>query len=99
MVNPSSEVVVLPSFSCVGDLVPVPAVSVARWELGPPEMDGHLPDHLEDIVGGSHPSLGEVGRLTLRNILHRYSHVFPAPREPVTGRTTSVQHDIVYCRL
>ena len=32
MVNPSSEVVVLPSFSCVGYLVPVSAVSVARAE-------------------------------------------------------------------
>ena len=79
MVNPSSEVVVLPSFSCVGDLVPVSAVSVARSELCPPEMDGPLPDHLEDIVGGSHPFLGEI----------------PAAGEPVTGRTTSVQHEIM----
>ena len=30
MVNPSPEVVVLPSCSCVGDLVLVSAVSVAR---------------------------------------------------------------------
>ena len=32
MVNPSSEVIVLPSFSCVGYLVPVSAVSVACAE-------------------------------------------------------------------
>ena len=95
MVNPSSEVVVLPSFSCVGDLVPVSAVSVARSELESPEGGGTLPDHLEDIVVGSHPSLGEVGRRSLRNLLHRYAHVFPAPGEPVTGRTTSVQHEIL----
>ena len=44
---------------------------------------------------GSHPSLGEAGRLLLRNLLHRYEHVFPAPGEPVTGRTTSVQHEIL----
>ena len=95
MVNPSSEVVILPSFSCVGDLVPVSAVSVARSERGPLVMDGPLPDHLEDIMGGSHPSLGEAGRLSLRNILLWYAHVFPAPGEPVVGRTMSVQHEIV----
>ena len=56
---------------------------------------GTLPDHLEDIVTGSHPSLGEAGRLLLRNLLHRCAHVFPAPGEPVTGNTTSVQHEIL----
>ena len=69
MVNPSSDVIVLPSFSCVGNL--------------------------EDIVTGSHPSLGEAGRLSLRSLLHRYDHVFPAPGEPVTGHTTPVQHEIL----
>ena len=54
-----------------------------------------LPDHLKDIVTGSHPSLGEAGRLLLRELLHRYEHVFPAPGEPVAGRTTSVQHEIL----
>ena len=53
-----------------------------------------LPDHLENIVTGSHPSLGEAGRLLLRNLLHRYEHMFPAPGEPVTGCTTSFQHEI-----
>ena len=28
-------------------------------------------------------------------LLHRYEHVFPASGEPVTGRTTSVQHEIL----
>ena len=54
-----------------------------------------MPDHLEDIVTGPHPSLGEAGRLLLRELLHWYKHVFPAPGEPVTGRTTSVQHEIL----
>ena len=54
-----------------------------------------MPDHLEDIVAGSHPSLGEAGRLLLRSLLHRYEHVFPTPGEPVTGHTTSVQHEIL----
>ena len=58
-------------------------------------MNRHLPDHLEDIVTGSHPSLGEEGWTALRNILHQYAHVFLAPSELVTGRTTSVQHEIV----
>ena len=44
---------------------------------------------------GYHPSLGEEGRRLLRDLLHRYEHVFPAPGEPVTGRTTSVQHEIL----
>ena len=74
----------------------VSAVSVALAELAPPgEMCETLPVHLEDIVTGSHPSLGEGGRLLLRNLLHRYEHVFPAPAEPVTGHTTSVQHEIL----
>ena len=90
MVNPSLEVVVLPSFSCVGYLVPVSAVSVARAESVSSNEEGRaLPDHLEDIATGSHPSLGEAGRLSLRGLLHRYAHVF------VTGHTTSVQHKIL----
>ena len=93
-VHPGSDVVVLPSFSCVGDLVPVSAVSVARLEFVSPGVGRTLPEHLEDIVVGSHPSLGGVGRMTLRNILHQYGHVFPASGEPVTGRTTTVQHKI-----
>ena len=71
MVNPSSEVVVLPSFSCVGYLVAVSAVSVARAEsVSSKEEGGALPDHLEDIVTGSHPSLGEAGRMSVRGLLH-----------------------------
>ena len=54
-----------------------------------------LPDYLEEIVQGSHPSLGEPGRQLLRDLLLLYRHVFPAPGEPVTGRTSTVQHDIV----
>ena len=36
LVNPGSDVVVLPSFSCVGDLVPASVVSVARSTVGSP---------------------------------------------------------------
>ena len=50
--------------------------------------------YLEETVNGSHPSLGEPGRQLLRDLLSRYRHVFPAPGEPVTGRTSTVQHDI-----
>ena len=95
-VNPNAEDIVLPSFTFVGDLVPVSAVSVALADsalLG--EECETLPDHLEDIVTGSHPSLGEAGRRLLRNLLHRYEYVFSAPGEPVTGRTKSVQHEIL----
>ena len=95
MINPNAEIV-LPSFTCVGKLVPVSAVSVALADPGLPD-DGCviLPDHLEEIVMGSHPSLGEAGRRLLRELLHWHKDVFPAPGEPVTGRTTSVQHEIL----
>ena len=89
-----SDVVVLPSFSCVGTLVPVSAVSVARSVMIVMKTGRALPEHLKDIVAGSHSSLGEEGQAMLRTILIKYAHVFPAPGEPVTGRATAVQHDI-----
>ena len=76
--------VVLPSFSCVGELVQVSVVSADQ------EANRPLPGHLEDIVTGSHSFLGDLGRATLRNILHKYVHVFLAPGEPVTRRTRAV---------
>ena len=83
--------VVLPSFSCVGELVPV---SVARSAVTLLGVNRTFPAHLEDIVVGSHPFLGPERRARLRTILHQYAHVFHAPGEPVTGRTTAVRHDI-----
>ena len=94
LINPGSDMVVLPSLLCVGNLVPVSAVLFARTVVIAPEPKQTLPEHHKDIVTGSHPSLGEEGRDTLRNILHQYTHVFPAPGEQVTGRTTAVQHNI-----
>ena len=94
VVNPSADVVVLPSVLCVTELVPVLAVSVARSKVVPLGVDRTLPEHLEDIVVGSHPSLRFEGQAKLRNILHQYAHVFSAPGEPVTGRTTAVRHEI-----
>ena len=93
IVNPNAEVVVLPSFTCIGKLEPVAAISVALADSGH-LMDGPaaLPEY---FVAGSHPSLGDAGRQQLRDLLFHYRHVFPAPGEPVTGRTTSVQHGIV----
>ena len=77
-------------------LVPVSAVSVAQSELQLPTNTAVvLPEYLEDIVQGSHTSLGDTGRQSLRDLLHRYEHVFPAPGEPVTGQTKSVQREIV----
>ena len=34
------------------------------------------------------------GRTALTDILHKYSHVFPAPGDPVTGHTLVVCHEI-----
>ena len=95
MINLSEEEVVLPSGSLIGTLVPVLSVSVARsMDCVPGSGTTELPDYLEDIVQGSHTSLGESGRQLLRDLLLKYEHVFPAPGEPVTGRSKSVQHDI-----
>ena len=95
-VNPNVEVVVLPSCTLIGKLVPVAAISVAMEDTGlPNDGPAALPEYLEEIVGGSHPSLGDAGRQLLRDLLFRCRHVFPAPEEPVTGRTTAVQHDII----
>ena len=96
MVNPNAEEVVLPSFTCVGKLVPVSAISMALADPGlPREECAILPEHLEDIVAGSHPSLGDSGRQLLRDLLYRYRHEFPVPGDPVTGRTMLVQHEIL----
>ena len=96
IVNPNVEVVVLPGLTLIGKLVPVVAISVAIEDTGPPNNGPvALPEYLEEIVKGSHPSLGDAGRQLLRDLLFRYRHVFPAPGEPVTGRTTKVQHDII----
>ena len=94
LVNPGSDVVVFPFFLCVGNLVLVSAVSVARSAIVSQGVGRTFPEHMEDIVAGSHPFLGGEGRTTLRSILHQYDHVFPADGEPVTGCTTAVQHEI-----
>ena len=96
IVNPNAEIVVLPGYTFIGKLVLVAAILVAMEDPGLPN-DGPtaLPEYLEEIVAGFHPSLGDAGRQLLRDLLFRYSHVFPAPREPVTSRSKAVQHDII----
>ena len=96
VINPGSDVVVLPPFSCVGDVVQVSAVTVARTLSTRPEATllRPLPPHLKEIVTGSHSSLGADDRAALTDILHKYSHVFPAPGDPGTGRTQVVRHEI-----
>ena len=95
MINMSEEEMVLPNGSLIGTLVPVLSVSVARsMECVPSTGTVELPDYLEDIVRGSHTSLGDSGRQLLRDLLHKYKHVFPAPGEPVTGRSKTVLHEI-----
>ena len=96
MINPNAEEVVLLCRTCIGQLVCISVVSVARSELHLPTNTAVvLPEYLEDIVQESHTSLGDTGRQALRDLFNRYEHVFPAPGEPVTGRTKSVQHEIV----
>ena len=86
IINPNAEEVVLPCGSSVGNLVPVLSVSMARSTQYLSETTTEkLPEYLEDIVRGAHASLGDTGRQSLRDLLHKYEHVFPAPGEPVTG--------------
>ena len=95
MINLGEEEVVLPSGSLIGTLEPVLSVSVARsMDCVPEPGTLKLPDYLEDIVWASHPTLGESGHQLLRDLLLKYEHVFPAPGEPVTGRSKSVQHEL-----
>ena len=88
MVNPNTEEVVLPSFTLLGKLVPVSPISVALADPGlPNEEHAILPEHLEDIFEGSHPSLGDSGRQLHRDLLYQYRHVFPAPAtQSLVGR-------------
>ena len=68
IINPNAEEIVVLWKTCVGKLVPISAVSVVLWELQlPVDKVVSLPEHLEDIVEGSHPSLGETGRRLLRD--------------------------------
>ena len=96
IVNPNAEVVVLPGLTLIGKLVLVAVISVAIEDTGPPNNGPiALPEYLEEIVKGSHLSLGDAGRELLRDLLFHYRHVFPAPGDPVTGRTKTVQHNII----
>ena len=75
-----AEVVVLPGLTLIGKLVPVAAISVAMEDKGiPNDGPAALPEYLEEIVGGSYPSLGDTGRQLLRDLIFYYRHVFPAP--------------------
>ena len=66
IINPNAEEVVLPCRASIGQLVPISAVSVARSELRLPSNTAVvLPEYLEDIVKGSHTSLGDTGRQSL----------------------------------
>ena len=44
---------------------------------------------------GISPFVEGDGSAAVADLLHRYEHVFPAPVEPITGRTTSVQNEIL----
>ena len=96
VINPGSDAVVLPPFSCVGSVVQVSAVTIAQDMLAQPEANSHGPlsPHIKDIVRGSHPSLGVEGRAELTDLLYKYNHVLPVPGDPGTGQTQAVWHEI-----
>ena len=97
MINPGSGVVVLLPFSCVGDVVQVSAVTVARTLSTRPEATppGPLPPHLAEIWTGSHSSLGADGCAALMYILHKYSHVFPALGDMQWARCLVYLYDVI----
>ena len=82
IINPNAEEVVWFTYwrlgACVGCVSgPVGSTTANK------DDDGTSTDYLEDIVRGSHASLGDTGRQSLRELPNRYEHVFPG--EPVTG--------------
>ena len=73
-----------------------PSVSCFGGSCRPGAAGGGVRDRTGPSGGHCHgisSFVGEAGRSLLRNLLHRYEHMFPAPGEPVMGRTTSVQHE------
>ena len=80
LINPGSDVVVLPAFSFVGDVVQVSSLAVVRTLLTQPEASPPvpLPPHREEIVTRSHPSFGVDGPAALTDILGRLGDVFAA---------------------
>ena len=69
IVNPNAEVV-LPGLTLIGKLMPLAAISVAMEDMGlPNDGPAALPEYLEEILGGSHPSLGDAGRQLLRDLI------------------------------
>ena len=69
----------LPGCTLIGKLVPVAAISVAMENTGlPNDGPAALPEYLEEIVGGSHPSLGDAGQQLFRDLIFRYIYVFRA---------------------
>ena len=91
IINPNAEEVVLPCGSRIRQLVLVSAVSVARSELRLPTNTAVvLPEYLEDIVEMSHASLGDTGRHSLRDWLHRYVVDRADWHRPVSERNRNV---------
>ena len=97
IVNPNMEIVVLPGCTCIGKLVPVAAISVALEDPGFRKTDRLLcrSTWRKSSPALTHRWVTQADNYFDRDLLFRYSHVFPVPGEPVTGRTTAVQHDII----
>ena len=91
LVNPGSDVVVLPSFS-----------SWCRCRQSRGSFGDSLSEGWSDLPGAPGRHCCRLSSFLGRRraddapkyILHQYAHMFPAPGEPVTGRTTAVQHEI-----
>ena len=64
VINPGSDIVVLPPSSCVGSVMQVSAVTIARAMSIQPETTPH------GSVLGSHPSLGAEGHVALTDLLY-----------------------------
>ena len=58
-----------------------------------PELDGFLTTSV--VLPPNSEIVAPFSVSAVRELLHHHRHVFPAPGEPVTGRTTSVQHEIL----
>ena len=91
IVNPNAEVVVLPGLTLIGKLVPVAAISVAIEDTGPPNNG---PVALPETWRRLSKALTRHWVTQAENFCETCclvtSMFFPAPGEPVTGRTKTV---------
>ena len=93
--NFGQETVVVNPFTEVGMIAQVTAIqSVTDDRLQRRGATEELPHHLRDLVDQTSGDLDGDQRRRLAGVLLEYTDIFPVPRDPLTGHTDAVEHDI-----